>query len=79
MHHSHIDPGWRKTVSAYFYGQNYNVDKGGKDTRGGVRNIYHSILSELFIDPNKKFVIGEVAYFKMYYDHSTEYQRSLYR
>ena len=37
------------------------------------------MLSELSIDKDKKFVIGEMAYFKMYYEHSSENLRELIR
>ncbi len=67
INHSHIDPGWRKTVSAYYYGRNYDVDRGHRDDRGGVRNIFRSMLSELLLDKEKTFIIGEMAYFELYY------------
>ncbi len=79
INHSHIDPGWRKTVSTYFYGINYDVDKGHRDDRGGVRNIFRSILSELLLDKDKSFIIGEMAYFHLYYRHSTENIRQIIR
>lgn len=36
-------------------------------------------MSELAIDPDKKFVIGEMAYFKLYYDHAVDHLRQLIR
>jgi len=75
--HSHIDPGWRKTFSEYFYKDNYEVDRGHRDFIGGVRSIYRSMVEELLIDKSKKYIISEMCYFELWYRHSSDHMKSL--
>ena len=77
--HSHIDPGWRKTFSEYFYKDNYEVDKGHRDFIGGARAIYRSMVQELLIDRQKKYVVSEMCYFELWYKHCSDHMKKIVR
>jgi len=62
INYSHLPVGYRKSLSSYFYKRDNNVDN-RRDIKGGVRSIFRSILGELIIDPNKKFILNNALYF----------------
>jgi len=71
INHSSLPVGYRKSLSSYFYKRNNDVDR-RRDVSGGVRSIFRSILGELIIDPQKKFLINNALYFQLYYEHSND-------
>ena len=61
--HTHDDLGWLKTIDEYFEGsKQYIYD-------ATVELILDGVVSELYKDPNKKFIYVEVAFFKMWYNN----------
>lgn len=55
--HTHDDVGWLKTVDQYFYGMRTGTQ------RAGVQYILDSVISQLILDPSKRFIYVETAFF----------------
>ena len=55
--HTHDDVGWLKTVDQYYYGSNKMI------TTVGVQYILDTVIPELVMDPTKRFIYVEIAFF----------------
>ena len=55
--HTHDDVGWLKTVDQYYYGSNKYI------TTVGVQYILDSVIPQLVMDPTKRFIYVEIAFF----------------
>ena len=55
--HTHDDVGWLKTVDQYYYGSNKYI------TTVGVQYILDSVIPQLVMDPSKRFIYVEIAFF----------------
>eukprot|EP00095_Tigriopus_kingsejongensis_P005742 maker-scaffold28_size608977-snap-gene-1.16 protein:Tk05742 transcript:maker-scaffold28_size608977-snap-gene-1.16-mRNA-1 annotation:"hypothetical protein DAPPUDRAFT_207420" len=64
--HSHDDVGWKKTVDQYYYGDKQSVQ------RAGIQYILDGVLQELALDPAKKFIQVETAYFWRWWSEQSE-------
>ena len=64
--HSHDDVGWLKTVDQYYYGEKNNVH------RAGVQYIIDSVIRELALDPKKRFIQVETAFFWKWWTDQNE-------
>ena len=51
--------GWLKTVDQYYYGSNDTI----KWANAGVQYILDTVVPQLVIDPRKRFIFVETAYF----------------
>ncbi|XP_059083104.1 lysosomal alpha-mannosidase-like [Tigriopus californicus] len=69
--HSHDDVGWKKTVDQYYYGDKQWVQ------RAGVQYIFDGIVQELSLDPSKKFIQVEIAYFWRWWSQASEETKSM--
>lgn len=63
--HTHDDVGWLKTVDEYFYGANNSIQ------HAGVQYILDSVIPALLVDPAKRFIYVEIAFFKRWWDEQT--------
>lgn len=54
--HSHDDVGWLKTVDQYYYGSKQEIQK------AGVQYILDSVVDELLVNPDRRFVQVETYY-----------------
>ena len=59
MAHTHDDVGWLKTVDQYYYGANDTI----KWANAGVQYILDTVIPHLVMDPSKRFIFVETAYF----------------
>lgn len=55
--HTHDDVGWLKTVDQYYYGSRNRIQK------AGVQYILDSVVQSLLLDPEKRFIYVESAFF----------------
>ena len=55
--HSHDDVGWLKTVDQYYYGNDQQTQK------AGVQYIIDSVVNALAVNPFRKFIYVEMAFF----------------
>lgn len=55
--HSHDDVGWLKTVDQYYYGANQIYQ------RAGVQYILDSVVKALNLNPERRFIYVEMAFF----------------
>lgn len=71
--HSHDDVGWLKTVDQYFYGvlKRYNPV--------GVQHILDSVVPELVMDENKRFIYVEMSFFSKWWAEQDDKSRSIVR
>ena len=69
--HSHDDVGWLKTVDEYFYGANNSIQN------AGVQYILDTVVQELEMDPSKKFIYVEIAFFQRWWDEQNESTKKL--
>merc|ERR1719402_474088 len=60
--HSHDDVGWLKTVDQYFQGSNRR-GWSWETQRAGVQYTIDTVVQELAMDPEKKFIQVETAFF----------------
>ncbi|XP_048487906.1 lysosomal alpha-mannosidase [Plutella xylostella] len=71
--HSHMDAGWVKTFDEYYYGTRTQV------STANVQLIFHSVLSELLHDKNRKFTFAESAYFWRWWKEQRPSMRNVFR
>ncbi len=57
--HSHDDVGWLKTTDQYYIGSNQSLQN-----VPGVQYILDSVVQELLVNPLRKFVYVEIAFFQ---------------
>eukprot|EP00041_Stephanoeca_diplocostata_P031583 m.986401 g.986401 ORF g.986401 m.986401 type:complete len:1079 (-) comp23989_c0_seq3:41-3277(-) len=62
--HSHMDTGWLKTVDDY-YSQN-------------VQYIYSNVVISLMSDKNRRFLVAETLFFKMFYEDYEHFQENIH-
>eukprot|EP01087_Luapelamoeba_hula_P010477 TRINITY_DN2776_c0_g1_i2.p1 TRINITY_DN2776_c0_g1~~TRINITY_DN2776_c0_g1_i2.p1 ORF type:complete len:1012 (-),score=176.54 TRINITY_DN2776_c0_g1_i2:20-3019(-) len=55
--HTHDDVGWLKTVDEYYYGANNTIQ------RAGVQYILDTVVQQLQLNPARRFIYVEIAYF----------------
>jgi hypothetical protein len=60
--HSHDDVGWLKTVDAYFYGSNKEIQW------TNVHVEIDGVIDSLLNNPQRKFSEVEMKFFKMWWD-----------
>ncbi|XP_075403812.1 lysosomal alpha-mannosidase [Tenrec ecaudatus] len=71
--HTHDDVGWLKTVDQYFYGIRNDIQ------RAGVQYILDSVVSALLVDPTRRFVYVEIAFFARWWHQQTKTTQELVR
>ena len=69
--HTHDDVGWLKTVDQYYYGSNKYV------TTVGVQYILDSVIPELLMDPTKRFIYVEIAFFWRWWQEQNDRMRHI--
>ncbi|KAI1305362.1 Lysosomal alpha-mannosidase [Halotydeus destructor] len=55
--HTHDDVGWLKTVDQYYYGSRNGIQN------AGVQYIIDSVIGQLILDPSRRFIYVETAFF----------------
>ena len=68
--HSHDDTGWLKTVDQYYYGSANEIQD------AGVGYIIDTVVTELSKNPERKFVFVEIAFFAMWWNEASDYERN---
>ncbi|XP_039108174.1 lysosomal alpha-mannosidase [Hyaena hyaena] len=63
--HTHDDVGWLKTVDQYFYGLHNDVQ------HAGVQYILDSVISSLLVEPTRRFIYVEIAFFSRWWHQQT--------
>lgn len=63
--HTHDDVGWLKTVDQYYVGSNNSIQV------AAVQYILDSVISALQVDPNRKFIYVEQAFFQRWWREQT--------
>lgn len=71
--HSHDDVGWLKTVDQYYYGSRTNIQQ------AGVQYIIDSVITELNLDPSRRFIQVETAFFHQWWLEQNELTKELVR
>ena len=61
MHHTHDDVGWLKTVDDYYEGRHNEIQN------VKVQLILDNVISELIVDPKKRFSYVEMKFFSMWW------------
>lgn len=69
--HTHDDVGWLKTVDQYYYGSNKYI------TTVGVQYILDTVIPELLMDPSKRFIYVEIAFFWRWWQEQDDRMRHL--
>ena len=67
--HTHDDVGWLKTVDQYYYGSNKYI------TTVGVQYILDSVIPQLVMDPSKRFIYVEIAFFWRWWRQQNDQMR----
>ena len=76
--HSHDDVGWLKTVDQYYQGSNRNGWNGWEENqRAGVQYIIDTVVQELSMDPDKRFIQVETAFFWRWWRQQDEEMQQL--
>jgi hypothetical protein len=57
--HTHLDPGWLNTFDAYFYSQGVGIHEG--------------VALSLARDPDRRFTLGDVAFFVRWLEEKGRY------
>ena len=68
--HSHDDTGWLKTVDQYYYGSANEIQD------AGVGYIIDTVVTELSKNSERKFVFVEIAFFAMWWNEASDYERN---
>ena len=68
--HTHDDVGWLKTVDQYFYG----TRKG--NSQAGVQFILDSLIPQLLMDREKRFIYVEMSFFVKWWEEQEEDMRN---
>ena len=71
--HSHDDVGWLKTVDQYYWGDLNYIQN------AGVQYIIDSVLSEVARQPDRRFVIVEMAFLWRWWRRQNDKSRNLFR
>uniref|UniRef100_H2Z3Y8 Alpha-mannosidase n=1 Tax=Ciona savignyi TaxID=51511 RepID=H2Z3Y8_CIOSA len=72
--HTHDDVGWLKTVDQYYYGANSSI------AWAGVQYILDTVVQQLSVDPTRRFIYVEVAFFSRWWrEQNTEVQQEVKR
>ena len=58
--HAHLDVGWLKTVEECWYGANQSIQD------ASVEDIIDSVVGQLALNPDRKWTIGEQAFFQRF-------------
>jgi len=71
--HTHDDVGWLKTVDQYFYGANNTIQ------RAGVQYILDTVISQLQMNPARRFIYVEIAFFQRWWREQNEGMKTIVR
>ncbi|XP_031293223.2 lysosomal alpha-mannosidase isoform X1 [Camelus dromedarius] len=71
--HTHDDVGWLKTVDQYFYGIQNDVQ------HAGVQYILDSVISSLLVEPTRRFIYVEIAFFSRWWHQQTNATQEIVR
>ncbi|XP_025771568.1 lysosomal alpha-mannosidase [Puma concolor] len=71
--HTHDDVGWLKTVDQYFYGIHNDVQ------HAGVQYILDSVISSLLVEPTRRFIYVEIAFFSRWWHQQTNATQEVVR
>uniref|UniRef100_M3Y0G5 Alpha-mannosidase n=1 Tax=Mustela putorius furo TaxID=9669 RepID=M3Y0G5_MUSPF len=71
--HTHDDVGWLKTVDQYFYGIQNDVQ------HAGVQYILDSVISSLLVEPTRRFIYVEIAFFSRWWHQQTNATQEVVR
>lgn len=71
--HTHDDVGWLKTVDQYYYGTNK------RNSDAGVQFILDSIVPQLMMDKDKRFIYVEMSFFSKWWNEQDAQMRSIVR
>ncbi|KAF3829408.1 hypothetical protein GH733_003672 [Mirounga leonina] len=71
--HTHDDVGWLKTVDQYFYGIQNDVQ------HAGVQYILDSVISSLLMEPTRRFIYVEIAFFSRWWHQQTNATQEVVR
>ena len=78
MAHSHDDVGWLKTVDQYYLGSNRRGWDGWEENqRAGVQYVLDTVVQELSMDPDKKYIQVETAFFWRWWQEQDEETQQL--
>lgn len=69
--HSHDDVGWHKTVDQYYTGTNKQYNS------NAVQYIFDSLIPMLNLDPEKRFIYVEIAFFERWWNEQNDDVKSL--
>ena len=61
--HSHLDAGWLKTYDEYFEKE--------------VWQIFSKVIRKLSTDPKYTYTIGDIAFFRQFYQLTSQHERNL--
>ena len=64
--HSHDDAGWLKTMDQYYYGSRTNIQF------AGVNYIIDSVIQALLMDPARRFIQVETAFFSRWWSEQND-------
>jgi len=71
--HSHDDVGWLKTLDEYYYGSSNVIDN------GSVQYILDSVVAALQVDPTRKFIYVEQAFFSAWFLEQSDATKAVVR
>jgi len=67
------DVGWLKTFEQYYSGSNDTIQ------HAGVRYTLDSVVGALLLNPERKFIQCEMAFFSRWWNDATEHVRNIVR